>query len=344
GNANLTWEKSQNFNVGLDWNMFGRVNMIVEYYNKRTTDLLFETPTSYVTGFATQWQNLGAMLNKGVEFTVSTTNIQNKDFRWTTDFNLTFQKVLIDELPDGNDVQYGDGNMYLLREGSSMHTFYLPKYVGVNPDNGLAEFYKNPDLGSRDAYDEETGVLVPDGNITNHYKKAGKTVVGKAIPDFMGGITNRFSYKNFDLSFMISFQTGGSMFDYPGYFLTYSDGVRVNSGMNVSKEVAGNYWTKPGDIVDFPKPINGNGYRSDMFSSRTIRSTNNIRMRDITIGYKVDILKQYVSNLRVYFRTTNPFLLYAATPNIDPDVDINGYRQTDTPPLKSFMFGLNFEL
>ncbi|MEE1153521.1 MAG: TonB-dependent receptor, partial [Prevotella sp.] len=161
--------------------------------------------------------------------------------------------------------------------------------------------------------------------------------------DFQGGITNRFAYKGFDLSFMISFQGGGSMFDYPGYFLKYSDGMRVGS-FNMDAEVDGNYWTKPGDNVDYPRPIYGNPFRSDRFSSRTIRSTDNIRMRDITFGYKVPIKKSVIENLRVYFRASNPFMIYSATKNIDPDVDINGYRQTDTPPTRSFVFGLNFEL
>ncbi len=341
GNMNLGWEKSKNFNVGLDWNMYNRVSFSVEYYDKLTTDLLFKTPTSYVTGFASQWQNLGKMSNRGLEFTISSQNIITKDFTWTTDVNITHQSIKIKELPKGEDVQYGDGNMYILREGESMHSFYLPKYIGVNPDNGLGEFYINPDLNSRDAVID--GKLVTDGNVTNYYSKAGKTIVGKGVPDWMGGITNRFTYKNFDLSFMISFQTGASLFDYPGYFLTYSDGVRVGS-YSVSKEVAGNYWTKPGDIVDNPKPIYSNPYRSDRFSSRTVKSTDNIRMRDITFGYKVPVSKKYISNLRVYFKTTNPFLIYCATPNVDPDVDINGYRQVDTPPTKQFVFGLNFEL
>ena len=118
-------------------------------------------------------------------------------------------------------------------------------------------------------------------------------------------MTNTFNYKDFDLSFMISFQTGASLFDYPGYFLTYSDGMRVGK-FNVSKEVWGDYWRQPGDKVSNPKPIYRNPYRSDRFSSRTIKSTDNIRVRDITIGYKVPIPKQYISYLRVFFRTTNP--------------------------------------
>ena len=329
GNTKLGWEKSQNFNVGVDWNLYNRVNLTVEYYSKLTTDLLFQTPTSYVTGFSSQWQNLGKMKNQGVEFTISSQNVVTENFTWTTDLNLTRQSIKIKELPDGADVQYGDGNMYLLRESESMHTFYLPEYIGVNSETGLGEFWIDPDDHSK--------------GVTNYYSKAGKGIVGKAVPDWMGGMTNRFTYKNFDLSFMISFQTGASLFDYPGYFLTYSDGVRVGS-FNMTADVAGNYWTKPGDKVDNPKPIYNNPYRSDRFSSRTVRSTDNIRMRDITFGYKIPVSKKYINNLRVYFKATNPFLIYCATKDIDPDVDINGYRQTDTPPTKAFMFGLNFEL
>ncbi len=341
GNSKLGWEKSSNFNVGVDWTFLERFNVSLEYYNKTTTDLLFKVPTSIVTGFSSNWQNLGKMKNHGVELTLASTNIQTKDFTWTTNINLTNQSIKIKGLPNGNDVMYGDGNMYLLRENESMHSFYLPQWLGVNPETGLGEFYIDPSLKSRDAVVD--GKVVTDGNVTNYYAQAGNTVVGKAVPDWMGGMTNSFTYKNFDLSFMISFQTGASLFDYPGYFLTYGDGVRMGS-FNVSAEVAGNYWRQPGDIVDNPKPIYSNPYRSDRWSSRTIKSTDNIRMREITLGYKIPVSKKYVNNLRVFFKANNPFLIYCASDNIDPDVDINGYRQTDTPQTKSFMFGLNFEL
>ena len=328
GNKNLSWEKSQNFNIGLDWTLFNRVSLTIEYYNKLTKDLLFSTPTSYVTGFGSKMSNIGELKNSGLEFSVSSQNIKTKDFTWNTDFNLTWQKIKVNKLPNGEDVQYGDGNMYLLREGESMHTFYLPKWKGVNPETGLGEFWIDPE-------DESKGV-------TNYYSQAGKTIVGKAVPDVLGGITNTFRYKDFDLSFMISYQFGADMFDYPGYFLTYSDGVRIGS-FNVHSSVAGNYWKNPGDVVEHPKPIYGNPYRSDRFSSRTIKSTDNIRVRDITFGYNVNIpaMKKYIDNLRVYFRSTNPFLIYCATDNVDPDVDVNGYRQVDTPPTRQFLFGLN---
>lgn len=341
GNKDLGWEKSSNFNVGVDFAFLSRVNLSVEYYNKMTTDLLFQVPSSIVTGFSSVWQNLGKLQNQGVEFTINSTNIKTDEFVWTTNLNFTNQSIKIKELPDGKDVLYGDGSMYILREGESMHSFYLPEWIGVNPQTGLGEFYIDPKLKSRDAVVD--GQVVKDGNVTNLYNKAGKTIVGKGVPTWMGSMTNTFNYKNFDLSFMISFQAGGDLFDYPGYFLTYSDGVRVGS-LNVSQEVYGNYWKQPGDVAEHPKPIYQNDYRSDRFSSRTLKSSDNIRMRDITIGYTIPISKKYVSNLRVYFKTSNPFMIYNAAGNIDPDVDINGYRQTDTPPTKSFMFGLNFAL
>ena len=326
GNKDLTWEKSKNFNIGLDWTLFNRVSLTFEYYNKLTTDLLFSTPISYITGFSSKMNNLGKLRNSGLEFTLSSQNIKTKDFSWTTDFNLTWQKIKIKELPNGDDVQYGDGNMYLLREGESMHTFYLPEFKGVDPETGLGEFWIDPE-------DHSQGV-------TNYYSEAGKGIVGKAVPDVLGGLTNTFRYKDFDLSFMISYQFGADMFDYPGYFLNYSDGVRMGI-FNVHSSVYGNYWKQPGDVVDNPKPIYGNPYRSDRFSSRTIKSTDNIRVRDITFGYNIPAFKKYINTLRVYFRTTNPFMIYCATKNVDPDVDVNGYRQTDTPPTRQFLFGLN---
>ena len=242
-----------------------RVNLTVEYYNKTTTDLLFEVPTSVVTGFESNWENLGKLRNSGVEIEINSQNIKNEDFTWDTNFNLTFQKAIIKELPNGDDIQYGDGDMYLHREDESMYTFYLPEWKGVNPETGLGEFWKDPN-------DHSKGVV-------NYYDEAGKGIVGKAIPDVMGGMTNSFTYKDFDLSFLITYQFGGDIFDYPNYFFR-SDGFRLGS-FNVEKSVAGDYWMNPGDNVSYPKPIYANPYRSyapDRLSGRRRRvSTRTFR-------------------------------------------------------------------
>ena len=325
-NDELGWEKSRNFNVGFDWNLYRRIDIGVEYYNKYTSSLIFNMPASAVTGFSSYTSNVGHLLNDGVEVELSSTNVNLKNFTWTTSFNFTWQRSVVKNLPnDGADIIYGDGGMYIHREGESIYSFYLPEWKGVNPETGLGEFWINPE-------DKSQG-------ITNFYTEAGSAIVGKAIPDFIGGLTNTMSFLDglLDLSLLISYQFGGSLFDYPGYF-THSDGFRAAS-MNAASDAA-DYWTPENKDAEFPMPIMNNPYRWDRFSSRLIKSTDHIRMREITIGCNIPV-KKYVDKMRVYFRTTNPFMIWSATPDIDPDVAINGYRTADVPVTRTFVLGLN---
>ena len=309
--------------------MYNRVNLNMEYYHKYTSSLIFDMPASAVTGFSSYTSNVGNILNNGLEIEISSQNVNMENFTWDTQLNVTLQKSTVSNLPnEGADISYGDGGMYIHREGESMYSFYLPVWKGVNPENGLGEFWIDPEDHSK--------------GVTNLYTEAGSTIVGKAIPDWTGGITNSFTFLGgmFDLTFLITFQSGGSMFDYPGYF-THSDGFRAAS-MNAAADAA-DYWTPQNTGAKFPKPIMNNPYRWDRFSSRLIHSTDNIRMREITFGYNIPT-NRHLQNLRLYFKTTNPFMIWSATPDIDPDVAINGYRTADVPAIKTFTFGLSITL
>lgn len=328
-NNALGWEKSQNFNIGFDWDMYRRITVGVEYYNKYTSSLIFNMPASAVTGFSSYTSNVGHLVNDGIEVELSSTNINLRNFTWTTDFNFTWQRSVVRNLPnDGADIIYGDGGMYIHREGKSMYSFYLPVWKGVDPETGLGEFWIDPEDHSK--------------GITNFYTDAGSTIVGKAVPDFIGGLTNTMTFLDglLDLSFLISYQFGGSLFDYPGYF-THSDGFRAAS-MNAASD-ASDYWTPDNRDAKYPKPIMNNPYRWDRFSSRLIKSTDNIRMREITVGCNVPV-KKHIDKLRIYFRTTNPFMIWSASPDVDPDVAINGYRTADVPVTRTFVFGVNITL
>lgn len=327
-NNSLGWEKSNNFNVGFEWNMYDRVQLDVEYFNKYTSSLLFSRPASIVTGFSSYTANIGNLRNRGVEVELTSYNFKRKNFTWTTNLNFTFLKNRIMSLPDGEDILSGDGNLYLMREGESMYTFYLPTYLGVNRETGLGEFLINPDKPA-----------TPD-NITNEYSKAGSTIQGKAIPDITGGLTNTFRIKNLDVSFLISYQFGGSLFDYMEYF-TVSDGMRMGSFNQLAK--AADYWTESNRDATYPRVIYSNPYRSDRWSSRHIKSTDNIRMREVTIGYTIPF-KKAIESLRLYVKATNPVMIWSATPDVDPDVPINGYRTVDVPATRSFVFGVNLTL
>ena len=325
-NDSLGWEKSRNFNVGFDWYMYNRVNLNVEYYHKYTSSLIFDMPASAVTGFSSYTSNIGNLLNNGLEIEISSRNFERENFTWDTSLNLTFQKSVVKSLPNDNaDISYGDGGMYIHRVGESMYSFYLPVWKGVNPETGLGEFLIDPED--------------PSKGVTNWYSEAASTIVGKAIPDLTGGITNTFTFLGgmIDLSILITFQTGGSLFDYPGYF-THSDGFRAAS-MNAAAD-ASDYWTPANRNAAYPKPIMNNPYRWDRFSSRLIHSTDNIRMRELTVGCNIPV-KRYLSGLRLYFKATNPLMIWSATPDIDPDVAINGYRTADVPAVKAFVMGMN---
>ena len=328
-NNELGWEKSRNFNIGFDWYMYNRVNLNVEYYNKYTSSLIFDMPSSAVTGFSSYTSNIGNLLNDGVELEISSQNIILDNFTWDTSINLTFQRSIVKSLPNDNaDISYGDGGMYIHRVGESMYSFYLPVWNGVNPETGLGEFLKDPQN--------------PSAGVTNWYSEAGSTIVGKALPDFIGGITNTMTFLKgaIDLSFLITFQSGGSLFDYPGYF-THSDGFRAAT-MNAAADAA-DYWTPQNRDAEFPMPIMNNPYRWDRFSSRLIKSTDHIRVREITLGCNIPI-PYGIENLRLYFKTTNPIMIWSANPDIDPDVAINGYRTADVPVTKTFILGMSITL
>ena len=328
-NNALGWEKSRNFNAGFDWYMFNRINLSAEYYHKYTSSLIFDMPSSAVTGFSSYTSNIGNLLNNGMEVEITSQNIMEENFTWDTSLNITFQRSIVKSLPNDNaDISYGDGGMYIHRVGESMYSFYLPVWNGVNPETGLGEFIKDP--------------MNPSAGMTNWYSEAGSAIVGKALPDFIGGLTNTMTFLKgmIDLSFLITFQAGGSLFDYPGYF-THSDGFRAAT-MNAASDAA-DYWTQENKDAEFPMPIMNNPYRWDRFSSRLIKSTDNVRMREITLGYNIK-MPYGIDNMRLYFKTTNPFMIWSANPDIDPDVAINGYRTADVPVTKTFILGMSITL
>ncbi len=170
-NKELSWEMSKNLNVGLDVNVFKRFAFSIEYFTKYTSDLLLDVPSSYTTGFGSSIQNLGEISNNGIEVEAHTVNIDNNGFKWNTDLTFGYLKTNVEKLPGGQDIISGDGNLYMFSEGKDMYSFYLPKWHGVNPEDGLGYFYIDP-----------TKPATAD-NLTYIYAEAQRGVVSKAIPD-----------------------------------------------------------------------------------------------------------------------------------------------------------------
>jgi TonB-linked SusC/RagA family outer membrane protein len=330
GNSELGWEISNNMNVGVDLNLFGRFGIVVEYYDKLSEGLLLDRPITYLTGFESTWQNVGSLKNNGLEVELHTVNIASPGgFTWRTDFTMTTQKSIVNELPGGEDLITGDGNLFIYRENEDVYSFYLPTWLGVDSETGYAYFAIDPNAPD-----------TPE-NRTRSYFEAGRSVVGKAYPDVIGGLNNSISYKGFSLDFLFTYSFGGSMFDYPGYF-SHHDGLRCGQ-FNLAKDVEGNYWTKPGDEVDNPMPNYYDPNRPDRWSTRHLLSTDFIRLKELKIGYSLPssfLNRIYVDNLEVYLKGTNLWL-WSEVKNVDPEVTLNGYRTVDTPLARMISVGVN---
>ena len=328
-NDDLAWEKSRNMNIGLDFTLFDRFSFSVERFHKYTKDLLLEVPTSYMTGASFITLNNGEISNSGWEFEFHGTDLLKSPLVWNVDFNLGTLKSLVEKLPEG-DIIAGDGDLYIYREGEELNSFYLPTYLGVNPDNGLAQFAIDP--------------TKPDteDNRTYTYAQAGKKIQGSAYPKVNGGLGTSLAYKGISLNVLFTYQFGGNLFDYPGYFMK-NDGLR-NYSFNYSRELVGNYWQNPGDVVDNPRPVLNNPMRSDRWSTRHILSTDFVRFKELSLGYSLPqkwFSKVGLTQVDLSFIVNNLAYLYAATKDMELEVALNGYRTVDTPMARTFSFGIN---
>jgi len=207
----------------------------------------------------------------------------------------------------------------------------LPTWNGVNKETGFGEFLIDP-----------TKPATAD-NLTMNYSDAGRGPVAKAFPDFSGGFTNSFSYKGFTLTALTTFQFGGNLFDYPGYFF-HHDGVR--GSFNLAKDVEDNYWTPDNKDADNPQPVYGWANRPDRWSSRHIKSTDFVRLKEIGLTYSLPksfTSKYNFSNVNLSFSVNNVAYLYAATKDMELEVNLNGYRTVDTPLPRTYSFGVSFD-
>jgi TonB-linked SusC/RagA family outer membrane protein len=291
GNPNLTWEKNLPFNVGLDFGLFkDRLTGTAEYYNRTTKDLLVQVPLPPTGGFPYQNENIGSMVNKGLELTLGGTPIATKDFRWTISANFSHNVNKVTKLYQGQAIPNG---YFQIAEGHDIQTYYLREWAGVDPSNGDPLWYTD---GTKKT-------------TTNDYNTA-QPVLTKysASPKYFGGVTNTFSYKGFNLSFMFYYNFGNSIFDTWAYYLE-SDGYSYNSN-ELSIETQA--WQTPGQKTNVPKFVSYNGSNSNGASTRFLYNGDYIRLRNLEFGYTLPpgvIRNLHLSNLQLYVRGTNIWTL-----------------------------------
>lgn len=357
-NDDLTWETTQQLDLGVDISFFdNRLNVTADYYRSITSDLLFSVPLPSYSGYSSQLQNLGKVENKGFELTLNTTNTTGA-FKWNTGFNISVNKNKVLELPDGNDIQYGSGPGHLiglgqtqiLRVGEPVGSFYGWIYDGVyqEGDNFLpgggfeqvagGEKFRDID-GEKDADGQLTGN--PDGVLNND----DRTVIGNGQPKFIWGLNNDFSFKGFDLNIFFQGSQGNKILSY-----TLLE-IETLSGSNNSTTRALDRWTPANTDTDVPKRTLS---RSQRVSTRWIYDGSYARLKNISLGYTFPNTmteKISVSRARLYVSAQN-ILTFTKYKGFDPEVNYNSTGSTNSnrnlgldyasyPNAKSFTVGLN---
>ncbi|GEP93467.1 SusC/RagA family TonB-linked outer membrane protein [Chitinophaga terrae (ex Kim and Jung 2007)] len=325
GDPRLHWENTSQVDVGLEFGFFdNRLSGEVDYYNKQTTDLLLRANQPLTSGYPYLYTNVGKMENKGVEIMLSSKNIVGKDFNWSTTLNLAYNKNKVKEI-NGQVVESSD-RLQRAVEGQPIGVFYMPKYAGVDPDNGDELFY--------DA----------SGKKTNDYTQAEYQVVGKSNPDWTGGLTNTFTYKGFDLNIFFSFVEGNNIYNLAGQYQS----IGFANGLDNQTKDQLNRWQKKGDITDVPRVAYYTG-EAHAPSSRWLYDGSYIRLKNVTLGYSIpkSVLSHIKLNgLRVYVAGYN---LWTKTKYIS-DPEVNTYTQGNigggvdfytVPQAKTITVGLN---
>lgn len=338
-NRNLTWETTRQIDLGVEFAILkNRLSFNIDYYNKYTYDLLLSVPVPSRSGFTSYLQNYGAVRNKGFEFAVHAVNISNSNFNWTTDFNISFNNNKIEKLASDIALGASGRNVSILRQGNPVNSFQLYKQLYVDPKTGNA------------VYED----VNKDGIITS----ADRQIVGNALANYTGGLTNNISYKNFEFNFLFYFQQGNKIMNMRDFFLVHG-GTQNFIGF-IPRQLE--RWQKEGDITDIPRlttfrgNINENGGAANNYvgqvanlSSRYLEDGSFIRLRNVSLSYNLPqnitgLLK--TNSIKAYVQVTN-LLTFTKFGGLDPEVSAQsssqntvGYDWATVPQPRTVQVGL----
>ncbi|MDE5919227.1 MAG: TonB-dependent receptor, partial [Duncaniella sp.] len=323
--SNLGWEKSYNWNVGLDFGVINnRIDGSIEWFKTDTKGLLYKRTvpiTDGITGWGSplaSWQNLAKTENHGVEFTINSRNIVSKDFNWTTTLTATWSKEKIKSLPDGDLISES------LFEGYPIKSIYSWKYAGLwgtNDDAGLMEkFGVEPGFIKLETIEQFTQMKDGNGNLmfdengepmmegddgVHKYSDDDRQILGHQNPNWILGLNNTFTYKDFDLSVFIMGRFGQTIAsDLLGYY--------TGEDSRTKNQISGiDYWTESNQGAYFPRPGSSKS-QSKFYPALRIVDGSFAKVKNITFGYTLPrklTQKALIDRMRLYFTAYNPWII-----------------------------------
>jgi TonB-linked SusC/RagA family outer membrane protein len=334
GNPDLGWETTTQFDIGFDVSLFdGRVSATFDYYNKLTTDMLIDVPIPAQSGFNSQWQNIGSVQNRGLEFSISTVNVKTKNFTWSTDFNISTNR---NEVKDLGDLEFiptivSGGwitNPGRVQVGEPIGVMYGLVFDGIhqegNEEGATPGTMKYKDLNG-------------DGTINDD----DRTIIGDSNPLHVGGFSNSFQYKNFGLSFLFQWSYGNDVFN--------AATLRTNGFqpfMNVTTDYYNNAWTPENQSNVAPAFGNIELVPSSYF----VEDASFLRLKNVNFTYDFpsELFKNSdIDGLRLFISGNN-LLTWTNYSGFDPEVSsrnplIRGFERFSYPRATTIFMGLNLK-
>ena len=346
GSNDITWETNTNWNIGTEFDLFGgRLSGSLDYFYRKTSDMLFSLNTPPSIGYTSYFVNLGDMRNSGFELVLQSTLINNKNFKWDVNFNISHVKNKVLSLPNEIKTTKVEGHngyvnldksfvskyKYFVAEGLSLYTWYLPKFAGLDPETGESLFYKDIIDGEGNVTGQET---------TKDASQATDYLIGDALPSFYGGLGTSLSFYGFDFSINLNYQLGGKAYDYTYQTLMHSSGTTATTWHTDILKA----WSPENTNTNIPRLRFAETYSQNPRSDRFITNASYLNIQNINLGYTLpaSITQKYnIQNIRVYFSGENLFY-FSARRGFDPRYTLKGYSNPELySPIRTISGGIS---
>ncbi|WP_445748584.1 SusC/RagA family TonB-linked outer membrane protein [Polaribacter sp.] len=335
-NPDLKWETTTQFDIGLDVGLFDdRIHLTADYYNKQTTDMLINAPVPAQSGFNSQWQNLGALENKGFEFSISTVNINKPNFKWTTDFNISFNRNKVKDLGNVEFIPTIINGGWITNPGrvivgEPVGIMYGYVFDGIHQTGNT----QGATPGTMKYKDLNGDGLIDDAN--------DRTVIGDSNPLHVGGFNNSFTMKNFTFSFFFQWSYGNEIFN--------AAKLRTNGlqpFMNITRDYYENAWTDQNQSNIAP----AFGKIDQVPSSYFVEDGSFLRLKTVNLSYdlpKEALKNSSISGVSLFLSANNLFTITKYT-GFDPEVVSNnsllpGFERFSYPRARTITLGLTVKL
>lgn len=328
GNRDITWESSHSFNVGVEFGFWdNRLTGSIEYFSRKTSDMLYYKPVPPSLGYSRQPLNVGSMRNAGIEVELGANLLRYKNFSWDLNLNMTHYKNKILSLDKDISEKGIVGSMSIREVGGSMYDSYLKTFAGVDPETGKSLWYMDPDNG--------------DFSTTDVYDDARQARQGSTLPKASGGFGTSLNFYGVDISAQFAYQLGGRLYDNTYHELMHNGDAL---GRNWHKDIL-DAWTPEHTNTNVPR-LNTADDSNQKYSSRFLVSSNYLAVNNLTIGYtfpKKWTDKMRIGSIRIYFAGDN-LAVFSKREGLDPRIVFGGADTADNTSysaLRTFSGGIN---